>query len=79
MTDGSDVRSDTTRAHLVICAFWTTEDCDIATKRVSSALKGMVIEGSGATVSIKQVDGRLRQWLRAVQIEEAADYEGGSS
>lgn len=65
-------------ADLCICAFWVEDvDVEAVTKEMADAVAGVPgrIPKSGAVVTINEekVDHRLRAWLRAVQIEEAAD------
>jgi hypothetical protein len=60
--------------HLVIAAFWSVEPPDEATSHVMDAIGPYGIKGSGAVVSVKGVDWRLRQWLRTVDIAEAGDW-----
>lgn len=64
-------------SHLVVAAFWSTESPDAATVHVAAAIQPYVVKGSGAVVSLRGVDSPLRQWLRDIQIEEAADWTEG--
>lgn len=62
----------------MIGAFWTDEDPRVATDRIAEAVSAtdVVFKKSGAVVAIGEdnVDARLRQWLRNVDLAEAGDY-----
>lgn len=61
--------------NLIIVAYWTDDDHDTATDYVAEALRGHAISETGSVVSFSEgnVDRQLRSWLRALQLEEAAN------
>jgi hypothetical protein len=63
------------RPNLVIAAYWTHDDHDLATTKLAVSMKGHIPD-SGAVVSLdaEKVDATLRRFLRAVQLDEAADF-----
>jgi hypothetical protein len=61
--------------NLIIAAYWTDDEADLATAKAAVSMKGQ-IAGSGAVVSLDDanVDAELRVFLRRLQLEEAADW-----